>query len=167
MQVRRRSRIIALAAAVACAGAASAADRITGHGFATRSEVHAPDLGVSLGPMKFLDYLMERSGQAVLLDRADACLVNLPDPARYGLHKLIVAHERGPRNPKHDKDIAQALALIEWHLQRAPHALADAWNDLAGRGAGWVKRARASLALAPPAHADIVLRFDREVVAGR
>lgn len=132
-----------------------------------RSEVHAPDLGVSLSPMKFLDYLMERSGQAVLLDRADACLVNLPDPARYGLHKLIVAHERGPRNPKHDKDIAQALALIEWHLQRAPHALADAWNDLAGRGAGWVKRARASLALAPPAHADIVLRFDREVVAGR
>ncbi|MGY1458899.1 GSU2403 family nucleotidyltransferase fold protein [Luteimonas sp. A534] len=132
-----------------------------------RSDVHAPDLGVSLSPMKFLDYLMERSGQAVLLDRADACLVNLPDPARYGLHKLIVAHERGPANPKHDKDIAQALALIDWHLQRAPHALADAWNDLAGRGAGWEKRARASLALAPKVHADVVARFDREVVAVR
>ena len=124
-------------------------------------EVFAPDLGVALSPLKFLDYLIERPGQAVLLDRADACLVNLPDPARYGLHKLIVAHERGARHPKHGKDIAQALALIDWHLQRAPHLLADAWADLAAHGAGWVKRARSSLAQAPTAQGDIVERFGR------
>lgn len=128
-----------------------------------RNEVHAPDLGVSLSPLKFLDYLIERPGQAVLLDRADAVLVNLPDPARYGLHKLIVAHERGARHPKHGKDIAQALALIDWHLERAPHALDDAWGDLAARGTGWVKRARASLALAPHAQAEIAARFERAV----
>ncbi len=126
-------------------------------------EVHAPQLGVALSPLKFLDYLIEAPGQAVLLDRADATLVNLPDPARYGLHKLIVAHERGARHSKHDKDILQALALIEWHLQRAPHVLLDAWADLAGRGAGWVKRARASLALAPAAQQDLVVRFERAV----
>lgn len=124
------------------------------------ADVHMADLGVSLSPMKFLDYLIDRSGQGVLLDRADACLVNLPDPARYGLHKLIVAHERGARHPKHDKDIAQALALIEWHLDRAPHVLADAWADLVRRGPGWTKRARASLALAPGAHSDVVDRFE-------
>ena len=129
-----------------------------------RNEVHAPDLGVSLSPLKFLDYLIERPGQAVLLDRADAVLVNLPDPARYGLHKLIVAHERGARHPKHGKDIAQALALIDWHLQRAPHALADAWSDLAANGAGWSKRARTSLAQAPKAQAGIVQAFE-ELVA--
>lgn len=128
-----------------------------------RNEVHAPELGVSLSPLKFLDYLIERRGQAVLLDRADAVLVNLPDPARYGLHKLIVAHERGARHPKHGKDIAQALALIDWHLQRAPHALTDAWADLAARGAGWVKRARASLAQAPQAQTELVERFERVV----
>lgn len=126
-------------------------------------EVHAPELGIALSPLKFLDYLIERPGQAVLLDRADACLVNLPDPARYGLHKLIVAHERGPKNPKHGKDILQALALIDWHLQRAPHALIDAWKELAGRGSGWVKRARASLALAPKAQGELVERFERAV----
>lgn len=125
--------------------------------------VHAPELGVALSPLKFLDYLIERPGQAVLLDRADACLVNLPDPARYGLHKLIVACERGARHPKHDKDILQALALIDWHLQRAPHALADAWEDLATRGAGWVKRARASLALAPAGQREVVERFELAV----
>lgn len=126
-------------------------------------QVFVPDLGVALSPLRFLDYLIERPGQAVLLDRADACLVNLPDPARYGLHKLIVAHERGARHPKHGKDVAQALALIEWHLQRAPHALADAWSDLAANGAGWVKRARASLALAPAAYSGLVDRFERAV----
>jgi hypothetical protein len=123
------------------------------------SEVIMPDLGVALTPLKFLDYLLERPGQAVLLDRADACLVNLPDPARYGLHKLLVAAERGPRHAKYQKDIAQALSLIDWHLQRAPSDLLDAWQDLARRGSGWVKRARQSLAAAPPAQRELVVRF--------
>ena len=121
--------------------------------------VPAPDLGVALGPLKFFDYLLEAPGQAVLIDRHDACLINLPDPARYGLHKLIVAAERGARHPKYRKDILQALALIEWHLQRAPQALADAWNELIGRGAGWKKRARESLAQSPAPQRELVKRF--------
>lgn len=121
--------------------------------------VIAPELGVSLSPLKFMDYLLEAPGQAVLLDRNDACLVNLPDPARYGLHKLIVAAERGARNPKYRKDILQALALIEWHLAHARPALLDAWKDLAGRGTGWSKRARESLAQAPEAQAPLVAEF--------
>lgn len=126
-------------------------------------EVLAPEHGIALSPLKFLDYLIERPGQAVLLARANACLVNLPDPTRYGLHKLIVAHERGARHPKHGKDIAQALALIEWHLANSPTALADAWLDLGGRGAGWIKRARESLGLAPAESRALVLRFEKLV----
>lgn len=118
-----------------------------------------PDLGIVLAPLKFLDYLFESPGQAVLIDRADACLVNLPDPARYGLHKLIVAAERGPRHAKYRKDIAQAVCLIDWHLQRAPGALIDAWQVLSARGAGWVKRARQSLGAAPAEASEIVERF--------
>ena len=121
--------------------------------------VPAPELGVALSPLKFLDYLIEAPGQAVLIDRADACLINLPDPARYGLHKLIVAAERGARHPKYRKDILQALALIEWHLQHARPTLAEAWDELAERGTGWVKRARSSLADAPAAAGDVVARF--------
>jgi hypothetical protein len=126
-------------------------------------EVHMPDLGVALVPLKFMDYLLERPGQAVLLDRADACLVNLPDPARYGLHKLLVAAERGPKHAKYNKDILQALALIEWHLQRAPELLVGAWQDLAARGMGWVKRAEASLAQAPAAQRELVARFQAAI----
>lgn len=122
--------------------------------------VEVPELGVALVPLKFMEYLLEGSGQAVLMDRADACLVNLPDPARYGLHKLLVASERGPKHAKYNKDILQALALIEWHLQRAPVLLKDAWDDLAGRGSGWVKRARGSLAAAPVNQRELVQRFE-------
>lgn len=128
-----------------------------------RGDVQMPDLGVALVPLKFMEYLLERPGQGVLLDRADACMVNLPDPARYGLHKLLVAAERGARNPKHDKDILQALALIDWHLQRAPALLEEAWRDLAARGEGWVRRACASLQAAPAAQRDLVLRFEAQV----
>ena len=128
------------------------------------AEVHAPELGVALSPMKFLDYLIETPDQAVLLDQADAVLVNLPDPARYGLHKLLVAQERGARHPKFRKDILQALALIEWHLTRSPTALGDAWEDFAGRGAGWIKRARASLLQAPEDQIDLVERFRSEII---
>jgi hypothetical protein len=131
----------------------------------SHDDVQARELGIALTPMKFLDYLIERPGQAVTLDRADAALVNLPDPARYGLHKLIVAHERGARHPKHDKDVLQALALIEWHLERAPHLIADAWEDLVGRGDNWRKRAEASLAAAPTVHRDLVLRFEEAMGA--
>ncbi len=126
-------------------------------------DVRAPDLGVALSPLKFLDYLIEQPGQAVLLDRADAVTVNLPDPARYGLHKLIVAAEHGPKHPKYRKDILQALALMEWHLQRAPHAIVDAWKELAGRGAGWSKRAKQSLAAAPLAQRELTAKFAKAV----
>lgn len=129
-------------------------------------DVAAPELGVALVPLKFMDYLIERPGQGVLIDRADACLVNLPDPARYGLHKLIVAYERGARNPKYRKDILQALALIQWHLDHAPTLLADAWADLTARGRGWEKRARDSLAHAPPTQKEIVVAFERLVPGG-
>jgi hypothetical protein len=122
-------------------------------------EVIVPDLGVALTLLKFLDYLLERPGQAVLLDRSDAWLVNLPDPARYGLHKLLVAAERGPRHAKYQKDISQALSLIEWHLQRAPTDLLNGWHELTQRGSGWNNRARQSLAAAPSAQDELVARF--------
>lgn len=129
-------------------------------------DVAAPELGVALVPLKFMDYLLERPGQGVVIDRADACLVNLPDTARYGLHKLIVAYERGARNPKYRKDILQALALIQWHLDHAPTLLADAWADLTSRGSGWEKRARDSLAHAPPTQKEIVVAFEHLVSGG-
>lgn len=128
-----------------------------------------PDITVRAAdrlPVPTLDQSMPPRATGILprlLSSSGSRSLTSPDPARYGLHKLIVAHERGAKHPKHDKDILQALALIEWHLQRAPHALIDAWVDLTRHGAGWVKRACASLALPPVQQRELVARFERVV----
>lgn len=106
--------------------------------------VHISDLGLTLEPLKFMEFSLERPTQAALLGRDGAPLVNIPEPARYAVHKLIVFGERDVASrAKANKDIEQSAALAEWHLHngQAPEFNA-AWNDALGRGAGWARRAR-------------------------
>lgn len=51
-------------------------------------------LGLVLEPLKFMEYLLEGATQGALLSRDGVCLVNLPDPARFAVHKLLVSAER-------------------------------------------------------------------------
>lgn len=105
--------------------------------------IRIDDLRLSLQPLKFMEYTMERTMQGVLLTRAGALVVNLPDPQRYALHKLIVHGERPPAlRVKAEKDLDQAAALLEWSIENDPDALADAHDDLVGRGKGWIERLR-------------------------
>jgi len=80
--------------------------------------------------------------QGVLLSTLGAVVVNIPAPARYALHKLIVYGEReGAFRVKSLKDLQQAAALIEVLENSRPWELQEAWQDLLGRGKGWVQRA--------------------------
>ena len=54
-----------------------------------------------------------------------------------------------------------AIGADEVAEARSFARLLDAWRDLAGRGAGWTKRARQSLAAAPARQRELVLRFER------
>lgn len=105
-------------------------------------------LSVSAQPLKFLDYLLEQPTQATLLDRAGHCVVaNLPDPARYAVHKLIVHGERPVRQrTKARKDIEQAAALFQWYASHDAERLQQAFADALGRGPGWRSRLRTGLA---------------------
>lgn len=50
-----------------------------------------PLLGVTAQPLKFLDDVLEDPTQTVLLSTAGHyCVVSVPSPARYAIHKLIV-----------------------------------------------------------------------------
>lgn len=103
-----------------------------------------PQLGVHLQPLKFMEYLLEDVQQAALLGAAGAVLVNVPHPARYALHKLIVAGERpASRIAKSNKDIQQSAALL-WALreQGVSWQVDEAWADLVARGPGWLTRVR-------------------------
>ncbi len=100
-----------------------------------------PQLGVKLQPLKFMEYLLQDVQQAAVLNAAGAVLVNVPHPARYALHKLIVAGERpASRIAKSNKDVQQSAALLSMLREQAPWQVDEAWADLTARGPGWVSR---------------------------
>jgi hypothetical protein len=100
-------------------------------------------LGLVLEPLKFMEFSLEGTTQGVVFSGSGACVVNLPDPARYAVHKLIVFGERPiAQRAKSNKDLVQAAALVEWHLANgASERVAAAWQDAVGRGSGWNQRA--------------------------
>jgi hypothetical protein len=104
-------------------------------------------LGVNLQPLAFIEYLLEDVDQAAVLSALGSVLVNIPDPARYALHKLLVYAERLGRNPlKANKDLRQAAALIEVLGEFRRESVLGLWQDLLDRGPGWRSRARKGIA---------------------
>jgi hypothetical protein len=105
-----------------------------------------PDLNVVLQPLRFMEYLLEDPAQTVAFSEEGAVLVNVPQPARFALHKLIVWAEREASfRAKMGKDLWQAAALLEYFQARGPDELRDAWRDLQSRGKGWTSRAGRAL----------------------
>lgn len=102
-----------------------------------------PQLGITLQPLKFMEYALEDVQQAAVFAASGASLVNVPHPARYALHKLIVAGERpAARAVKANKDLRQSAALLAWFHENAKWQIDEAWQDLISRGPGWLMRAR-------------------------
>lgn len=98
--------------------------------------IRLPALGTHAVPLRFLDFLVYEEVPAVALYNAGV-LVNVPSPARYAVHKLIVAQRRKEGHAKIDKDLKQAEALIHALGVRRPHDLRDAWTEAARRGPKW------------------------------
>lgn len=102
-----------------------------------------PQLRVALQPLKFMEYLLENVGQAAVFSEEGAVVVNIPHPARYALHKLLIFGERSVSMvQKARKDLLQAAALLDYLKAMRPMDVEEAWKDLVGRGRGWTARAR-------------------------
>jgi len=100
-----------------------------------------PKLNVSLQPLKFMEFSLEQIQQAVMLNHEGAVVVNIPHPARYALHKLIVFGEReGAFVAKSSKDLLQSASLLSLLKDRRPWEVEAAWADMKGRGKGWRTR---------------------------
>jgi hypothetical protein len=95
-----------------------------------------PAIGTYAQPLRFLDFLIHEELPAVVLHDA-GILVNVPSPARYALHKLIVAQRRRAGAAKIGKDLSQAEALIDALALRRPTDLRAAWSEGVGRGKKW------------------------------
>jgi hypothetical protein len=105
-----------------------------------------PDLHITLQPLKFMEYLLEGVGQAAAFSDEGSIIANVPHPARYALHKLLVYGERkGSFVQKSRKGLWQAAALLAYLADRRRWEVDEAWRDLLSRGKGWVTRATQGL----------------------
>lgn len=73
------------------------------------------DINVAATPLKFMDYLLGGNPFKGLIIGKYAIPVNLPDPARFAIHKLIISQERPMHlRAKSTKDVRQAAHLLNY-----------------------------------------------------
>jgi hypothetical protein len=108
--------------------------------------VFIPRLAAAAQPLAFLDYLLESPERGLVL-AGGATLISVPAPARFALHKLLIAPLRPAAwQAKASKDLAQAGEVIATLLEDRPGDLVLAWRALTGRGAQWKKAAERGIA---------------------
>lgn len=96
--------------------------------------------GASADPLRFLDFLIYEPVRTMLLHRSGVSVI-VPDPARFAVHKIIVAGRRPTETMstlKRDKDLRQAMILFEALLETGRgDGLRAAIEEAVGRGDGW------------------------------
>jgi len=94
------------------------------HGPDDNSPVKLKHFNSYAHPVRFLDFLLEDAQIAVIPFRAGV-LVNVPSPARFAIHKLVVSQRRfAAQQVKANKDIMQAEMMLGVLLEDRP---GDIW----------------------------------------
>lgn len=79
----------------------------------TSKPIYMQSLKSYASPLRFLDYLIKDSVKAIVVAES-GILVNVPQPARYAIHKLVISNRRPIRmQVKAIKDLHQAACLFE------------------------------------------------------
>ena len=90
------------------------------HGKPDSSPRQVSALRAMAEPVRFLDYILEDVQPAAVTVR-NGILVNVPAPARFALHKLVVSQRRAPAfETKAKKDVVQAQAVLDVLLEDRP-----------------------------------------------
>ncbi len=90
-------------------------------------------LGAYATPLPFMDFLIDEPIRATALyGRGVAVMV--PQPARFAIHKMVIARRRVAQKQKAPKDLMQANALIEALKSFDPDGLDDALHVARQRG---------------------------------
>ena len=93
----------------------------------TGTPVYLPHFKSYAHPMRFMEYLLEDCQGAVIPFRSGV-FVNVPNPARFALHKLVVSQRRPvAQQGKARKDLQQATELLDLLLEDRP---GDIWIAL-------------------------------------
>lgn len=110
--------------------------------------MESPALAMSPEPRKFLELLLEDNTEVVVFGTSGACLIKLPDPARFALYMLLVSPLSPPtERSKSFRNLERAATLIEWHIDHGyVSRIQGVWQLLRSRGPDWSRRADAGLA---------------------
>ncbi len=112
-----------------------------------------PTLKSDATPLQYMDFLLRETVEAAVL-HGSGVLVNVPAPARYAVHKLIVSRDRKVNPEKGRKDRLQSAHLIEALTVEDPFALRDAYGEARDRGPEWRRLLDEAVSLLPePARA--------------
>ena len=107
--------------------------------------VPLPKLEAGAEPLQHLRWLIEDPVPAVAL-WGPGVAVRVPQPARFAVHKLMVAQRRAHDRIKRQKDLDQADAMMAALYAQDPFALEDAMEDARAQGKNWSKEIDRSLA---------------------
>lgn len=112
-----------------------------------RNPMPLPALAAGAVPLQYMKWLIAEPVQAAALWGAGV-MVTIPRPARYAVHKLIVAQRRDPgAHLKRSKDLEQARVIIEALRTTEPFAIEDALEEARAQGdEGWARPIARSLA---------------------
>ncbi len=120
-------------------------DILTRYGRGRKSPVQIEPLKCAAEALSFQEYPAEATMDAVVLYNAGV-LVRVPSPARYAVHKLIVAQQRKREHAaKKQKDLMQARELIDIFLATNEIELQDTLDEARNRGKAWKTAINASL----------------------
>jgi hypothetical protein len=118
---------------------------LTRYGRGRKSPVPIESINAAAVPLSFQEYPAEVTMRALVL-YGDGVLVRVPTPARFAVHKLIVAQRRKPAElAKKQKDLRQAQELINILLETDESTLQSELDDARERGKGWKSLINASL----------------------
>jgi len=116
-------------------------DFLTSRGRTGDAPLLIPRLGLTMQPLRFMELSLEDPMRITLLASNGPIVVNVPQPQRYAVHKLLVYGERPQsQRTKANKDIAQAAALFDYLLINDTTEIARMWVDVNNRGPGWRRR---------------------------
>ena len=86
-------------------------------------------------PLQYMSFLLEDTVPTVAFDRKHIALVNVPDPIRFAIHKLLVSQIRPMAfRAKAAKDIEQASTILEVCTDQSPDSVKDALSEAKSMG---------------------------------
>jgi hypothetical protein len=108
------------------------------HGKTTSTPIYISALDTYAEPVRFLDFLLEDIQRAVIVAKA-GILVNVPSPARFALHKLVISQRR------------TAKQLLRVLIADRPGDLLLAWEAASAQPGKFMEQLRSGLeSLSPP-----------------